>query len=281
MSNLKQVLTFLGLKQIASSILHGVVSHLPRYQICTRAGVKYHCDLDELIDRSIFMYGAWESETVSWIRQNVFNGSFVVEVGANVGAHTLQIAKHVGDSGHVHAFEPTLYAFEKLKLNLRLNPDLKKRVTLHPNIVADSNMVIDGKRIISSWSFSGPKDLDKSLVLPECQSTTIDSFAFDKVDIIKIDVDGYDYKVLRGARETIARFTPLIFIELCKYSLSSQGDCINDIFAFMNEFGYACKTPYGRNITVAEVLKLVGDNSSINGVFECLVCHPKLLGKSM
>ena len=86
--------------------------------------------------------------------------------------------------------------------------------------------------------------------------------------LIKIDVDGYDYKVLQGAKSTIAQFLPIIFCELCEYTLNEQGDSIKDIYHLLSAMGYITYLEDGSKINdVDRILRLVGDKTSINGVF--------------
>lgn len=96
-----------------------------------------------------------------------------------------------------------------------------------------------------------------------CQggATNIDSFSYDKVDLLKIDVDGYDFKVLQGAEETIKKHRPKIYIELCQYTLSEQENSLKDVFEFLGNFGYACTIANGLRVTLDEVSLIVGDNS--------------------
>ena len=86
--------------------------------------------------------------------------------------------------------------------------------------------------------------------------------------MLKIDVDGYDFKVLQGASKTIAQHRPTIFCELCEYTLNEQGDSIDDIFALLGELQYTCTLDSDGTALTAERAKLlVGMSTSVNGVF--------------
>src|SRR2546423_1295891 len=87
-----------------------------------RQGVKWTLDLNEGIDFSIWLLGGFEPQTLRQYEKLVKPGSTVIDIGANVGAHTLPFARLVGKSGRVVAFEPTKWAIGKLKRNLELNP---------------------------------------------------------------------------------------------------------------------------------------------------------------
>src|ERR1700751_5151651 len=89
--------------------------------IVERNGIRYHLDLNEGIDFSIYLLGAFEPGTQKTLQKLAKPGDVVFDIGANIGAHPLTIAQSVGRSGKVYAFEPADFAFAKLQRNLALN----------------------------------------------------------------------------------------------------------------------------------------------------------------
>jgi hypothetical protein len=85
-----------------------------------RGGLRWMLDLDEGIDFSIFLLGSFEPDAVRCFEKRIKPGDVVLDIGANIGAHTLRLARLVGSSGRVLAFEPTIYAYAKLRSNLEL-----------------------------------------------------------------------------------------------------------------------------------------------------------------
>lgn len=267
---LKTSIRTLGLRKCTSYVL-SLYAKIHPNQICTRDGITYSLNLNKLVDWGIFL-GGWEPETIKFLKGNISSGSVVIEVGANIGAHTLTIAKLAGASGMVYAFEPTLYALNKLNHNILLNPHLKKNITVETQIVSDHSEQILKLPIKSGWGrFSNSSSNNTEIV--DKKTISIDSYVekmgIKKVDLIKIDVDGYDFKVLSGAKKTIELFRPIIFIELCEYALQERGDSINDIFKMLLKFNYI---PFFENGTkvddVHEVHKIIGMDISINGIFK-------------
>jgi tRNA G37 N-methylase Trm5 len=101
--------------------------------VVRRGGIFYDLDLSQGIDFAIYLGNIYERQTRSTLRKLVAPNSLVLDIGANIGAHTLNLARFVGPNGRVIAFEPTDYAFRKLSRNLELNPRLSHRVTpCHP-----------------------------------------------------------------------------------------------------------------------------------------------------
>src|ERR1700680_1562623 len=98
-------------------------------EIVVRDGVTYDVDLSQGIDFAIYLGNIYERQTRAALRRLVSPSSLVLDIGANIGAHTLHLAQLVGPTGRVIAFEPTDYAYRKLTRNLELNPQLEARVT--------------------------------------------------------------------------------------------------------------------------------------------------------
>ena len=82
------------------------------HAIVSRDGIKWNLDLNEGIDLSIFILGGFEISTINFYKKNIPEGSIILDIGANIGAHTLPFALLAGDNGKVYSFEPTGYAFK-------------------------------------------------------------------------------------------------------------------------------------------------------------------------
>lgn len=257
----KRTVRAFGLERPARALIESYARKRPR-QICKRGGITYDLNLLEVIDRALFM-GAWEFETVRFLRKCVRPGDVVIEVGANVGAHTLTLANLVRANGVVYAFEPTSYAQGKLRANLALNPQFANRVIIRSELVTNHSGDAPNLKIRSSFPVDGSQPDE---VVPST-AMSLDDLDLTQLDFIKIDVDGYDYKVLQGAVSLIKKFKPVILVELCEYALNAQGDSIRDIFHLLSEFGYAGARENGAPISAENALRLVGNSTSINSVF--------------
>ncbi len=269
LATIKKILKRLRIQRFAHWLVR-VYATLRPHQICKRDGIWYQLDLSELIDYSIFI-GGWEKTTIDFLSRTVTSGNCVLEIGANIGAHTLQIAQLVGPTGCIYAFEPTDFAANKLAANIKLNPELAPRIRVRRELVTNSERETPSTTIRSSWKRSeSNQQRPPESIQPKAISIDelVEVEGIAKVDLIKIDVDGYDFKVLQGAVNTIKSMNPVIFIELCEYCLNAQGNSIRDIFELLFSAGYEAQLEDGSNITDAQqVLKLVGSDSSVNGIF--------------
>jgi FkbM family methyltransferase len=201
-------------------------------------GIKYQLDLKELIDSSIYYEGCFEPLTTAVIKKYVREGMTVLDIGANIGCHTLLFAKLVGVGGKVIAFEPMSYAYSKLKCNIELNnfDNIKLEKIALSNVI----QTLQDVHFQTSWTLDGTSQYpnDKEIV----DFITLDKYVVindvDKIDFIKLDVDGYEYKVISGGIDTLKRDKPLLLMELGVYTLQNAGDNINDLINTLADIGY-------------------------------------------
>lgn len=160
----------------------------------------------------VLITGRYEPEVVALIHEWVKPGDHVVDVGANVGAITLALAKQVGSQGRVTSFEPGPPFFQKLKRNLALNPDCEKVVRAHALGVSSAEGELHwGEDEI----FPGNAHLlgKRGTKVPV---TTLDHFfggSLERLDFLKIDVEGMEWEVLKGAEQTLRNHKPVILYE--------------------------------------------------------------------
>ena len=179
--------------------------------IKTVDGITFDLDMGEVIDVGIYLH-KFEREVTGFIDVACQKGYTVLDVGANIGAHCLRFAKIVGVEGAVYAFEPTDYAFSKLQKNIALNQfgNIKAfRVAL-----ANQNLYQQEIFFRSSWRYDGSQLQVSSMV----DFVRLDDWAaknfVDRVDIIKIDVDGNEYSVFDGGRRLLDKFKPIVIAEV-------------------------------------------------------------------
>lgn len=162
-------------------------------------------------------------------------GDTVMDVGAFIGDHTIAYAKKAGVSGRVIAFEPNHESFECLKFNMKEfeNAELRKEA------LSDEVCRV---RINEVEENAGRANVEKSKKGIKC--VTIDSLNLDKLDFIKIDAEGFEHKILKGAEETIKRLKPIMLIEIVNDYLLRNKTSNNDIYIYLAELGYNYRNVY-------------------------------------
>ena len=159
LKSIKKTIHLMGLKNIVLYLL-GLYAKIFQHHICMRNGINYSLNLSEAIDFATF-FGGWEPETIDFIENNVSQGNYVIEVGANVGIQTLHLAKKVGAKGRVFAFEPTEFALNKLTKNCELNPELSTRIRILKNLITNSQHATPITTIRSSWQTDQSRNNDE------------------------------------------------------------------------------------------------------------------------
>lgn len=222
--------------------------------VCERGGIRWKLDLREGIDFSIYLLGGFEPGTLRLYQRLVRPGDRVLDIGANIGSHTLPLARLAGAAGEVHAFEPTAFAVGKLRANLGLNPDLASRVVVHHCMLVASDADSPDASVYSSWPLQGGEAVHaqhhgRLMDTGTAAARTLDSVAtecaWDRVDFIKLDVDGNEHKVLAGAGATLARFRPRLLVELAPYVYAAEPESFDAMLDGFWERGYRLRDVAG------------------------------------
>ena len=181
-------------------------------------GERVDLDLD-LADWLQRLYALGETDTGrrAILRALVPRGAVFVDVGANVGLYTCTMAAHVGSRGHVFAFEPVEENLEALRRNVALNR--LGNVSILPVALSDRDQHLQmyappEHRGGSSGSISA-KDPGAGVPMGSTNAVRLDDvFEGSRLDAIKLDVEGHEPEVLRGAAGTLHRFRPIILCEV-------------------------------------------------------------------
>ncbi|HLY58969.1 MAG TPA: FkbM family methyltransferase [Stellaceae bacterium] len=176
-----------------------------------RRGRMLYLRRDQYIGRALELYGEFSEFEVELFSRALRPGDVAVEVGANIGAHTVHLARLVGPQGLVVAFEPQRIIHQFLCANLALN-ELFNVVSYRAAAGARrGTLKVPPLDYAAAYNFGGVAlgaDAGEDvLVMP------LDSLGLKALRLLKIDVEGMEVEVLQGARELIARTRPLLYVE--------------------------------------------------------------------
>lgn len=206
-----------------------------------RAHMTYHAHLFKALTRQ------HHTDLLPFLGQYVPQDGVVIDVGAHAGQFTKLFSKMV-PQGHVYAFEPGSYALSILRKVVRLHG--LKNVTLTPAGLSDaeSTAVLQvpikksgslGFGLSSLGKIESGATHDDTVTL-----TTLDAFAaahaIARMDLIKSDIEGWELHMLRGARQSIARFRPVLMLEACDARLRRAGDSFDALIEFLTDMHYDC-----------------------------------------
>jgi len=169
---------------------------------------------DAYVGRSLIEYGEYCEEEFRILQQMCGTGSFIAEVGANIGAHTVRMAKQVGISGRIIAFEPQPVVFQTLCATVALNSLMN--VDCYPFALAEAEETarfpaID-YRVANNFGGISFETLPQG-VIPIPVRRFDDSYLHGRLDLLKLDVEGMELRVLKGTQQSIERFRPYIYLE--------------------------------------------------------------------
>lgn len=206
-------------------------------------GHRLRVDLDSSVGRSILLRGTYEAPVEAVLRRHLRPGDTFVDVGANVGYLSVVAAALVGPSGQVHAFEPN----ERLGRLLRESVRENGLTQLQPNDLGlwsspgTLYLRVEPSSAHSYVRVSADPD-HADLRVPV---TTLDEYlearGRPRVRLVKVDVEGAELHVLRGARSCLERDHPLLVMEILDWGLQRFGDDAAGVFALLGELGYSAR----------------------------------------
>jgi FkbM family methyltransferase len=186
---------------------------------------------DVYIGRSLELYGEYGQSENALFAQLLAPGHIAVEVGANIGAHTVHLGKLVGPGGAVLAFEPQRIIFTVLCANLALN-DLFNARPIHAAVGSSEGTinvpVLDPR---AQQNFGG-LSLGKTSQGEPVSQVMLDRYPLPSLRLLKLDVEGMETEVLLGARQTIAQHRPFLYVE------NDRRDKSTGLIRLIEELGY-------------------------------------------
>ncbi|MEX0678489.1 MAG: FkbM family methyltransferase [Pirellulales bacterium] len=187
------------------------VEAVNRQKACRHGQMLYNVH-DTVVGRSLDLYGEYCESEIELFRQVIEPDSIVVEVGANIGAHTVFLARQVMPSGMVVAFEPQRILFQTLCANLALN-NILNAFCFQQAVGAQR-----GSIVVPTLDFTRENNFG-SLALGSYQSgesvpmIRLDDLNLPACHFLKVDVEGMEKEVIEGGTSLIARCRPVMYVE--------------------------------------------------------------------
>ena len=198
----------------------------------TRFGYMAYLKNDIYIGQALSRYGEYSFFEYELFRQLIQYGQTVIDVGANIGTHSLAYSQLVGPSGLVLAFEPQPVVSSILGMNALINQALNLRVCTSPLLDIHEKCTIPNYDYLQRGnfgdvSFEHAENYNNPMVL---FSSCLDDYALSACHFIKIDVQGAELRVLQGARELINKYRPILYVE--NDQVEHSAELIKAIFSY-------------------------------------------------
>lgn len=204
-------------------------------------------DLDQYVDRQIYYFGSYEKEVLDLIKyfHSISQFDFMLDVGANIGQHSLYSAIFLGIRS-VYSFEPAVLTFSKLAHNISLNPFSGTIMPVNCAVSDVETWIVmeepSSDNVGQDYIREANDTTDEKKVKSICLDDFLEKESPVGDGIIKIDVEGAEAKVLRGCKDSLKTHKiKVAFIELVSNHLARFGDDAMNIVETMEEYGF---TPY-------------------------------------
>ncbi len=248
-----------------------------KQNIIRRNNINWKLDLSEGIDLSLFLFGSFQDEIIRSMikliyKKNFSKGISIIDVGSNIGDKVLSLGQKLISNDFkkfkIYSIEPTDFAYRKQTVNLSLNPNIKKKISIFKMFISLKKKL--PKSIYSSWNLKHSNNrhnihggLLKS-INPKTKILTLDKFVKEsKITnqlILKIDVDGYEMEVLKSFIDNIKNNNPIIFMEYAPYALEEHGTSVSFFKKFLKKYKFEI---YDLNLKKLDTIK-VSQGSSVD-----------------
>jgi FkbM family methyltransferase len=186
---------------------------------------------DAYIGRSLAEYGEFSEGEIDLFEQLIKKGQTILEVGANIGSHTVWLSQAVGSTGTVLAFEPQRIVYQTLCANLALNSITNVHCFCAAAGKAPGQIMVPELDYSRESNFGG-LGLGAYQEGESVPVLTIDGLNLPKCHFIKIDVEGMEQEVLEGAVRTIAALSPILYVE------NDRKEKSDSLIRFIDGLGY-------------------------------------------
>jgi len=212
------------------------------YKLKCRNGFKIRLYKNSELSRLIYQE-KFENDIIKFLSTYLKKGDVFIDVGANIGLFSLLAAKVINSEGKVYSFEPCLSTFNKLTENVFINNILN--IECINNALSEKEEIkvlhssLDG---FDAWNTLGKYSKSQNYECEEVKTITLDSF-MDKINksvsLIKIDVEGWEMLVIKGAKTILSREdAPTLIIEFDDENAKNSGFNCSDLFDELLNLGY-------------------------------------------
>lgn len=174
------------------------------------------------------------------LKETLSEGSLFVDVGANFGMHSLVASRLVGPNGKVVAFEPVVRNLNLISRNLEFNR-FHGRVEIVAGAVSDLDTATVCFSVDESECAVGSAITDKSagISVANHRLDDVELCYSRRFDLLKIDVEGAELKVLRSAEHILSQYSPVVAVEVHPGMMASFDTSVDSLVSFMEKCGYS------------------------------------------
>lgn len=227
--------------------------------------IAFFTTTDSYIENSILTTGTYEAEIGKIISMSLTENGVALDIGCNIGLQSLRMSRAVGKTGRVIAFEPLDYLRQKCEKNFELN--IANNIDLLPYALSDQASEMNIKINTQLWnqgtfslSQKSEGDLEQLIVIKVADELEVIQ-NLKNLDLIKIDVEGFELNVLKGLIKTLKKFKPRIIFELDINYWKRNNQPIEECYLLLGEIGYKFYQITSFGCTVIESIQKFEDGN--------------------
>ena len=195
------------------------------------------------VDNFIFLHGIYEKPLLTRLKKELRSGDTFVDVGANIGQHSLFAAHVVGETGKVISFEPIENLYRQFTRSIAANKKEKPWLNIEPHCLGAGETSHSAPIFFSRQNMGGSSLVisDGTQGFRQIQIVNLDDFLGEEsqINFIKIDVEGYEYYVLKGLKAIISQHRPKIIFEYSPGFYKQLGEThAFEIYDFLSGLNY-------------------------------------------
>jgi len=231
--------------RLARLLANFLIVPLKPCRVVSRKGIVWRLDLREAIDLSIYLTGYFQRHVVREIIRVAGEGGVIIDVGANRGAMALPLANLLNNHT-VIAVEPVASHVEALLIALQDNRKIAERIRVFRSYLTTPGGEVP-KLVDASWNLYADREgsretpatkLELGGTTGQCLDDLVKTQGLSNIRVIKIDVEGEEPSVLRGAEQTLVDSRPVIIMEWQPHLLRLRGHSVSEFVSRVMSVGY-------------------------------------------
>lgn len=226
------------------------------------------------VDDDIYTTGMWEPEITDLLKQYLPKEGTFLDIGANIGYHSLFAASLLSETGSVIAFEPLPRLYSQMSKSVRENSFT--HVTIHNVALSNKEGFGELSLVDENIGASSLQSVQQERSVSEVVKVSLNKLdnylpTLTRVDLIKIDIEGSEFEALKGGRELLETYKPVIILEFSPqvYEKEALGKSL-DLFNFIKNLGYSISVIDKPHINIEDNLK----NKNFSDLHANLLCLP-------
>ena len=235
-----------------------------------RSGAMIYVNPTDYLQLLIYYTGAFEPHCLPYLRGCVNQGGTIVDVGANIGFYTLESSLAVGPTGRVISIEAAPPHAGALQKNIELNG--MRNTSLIEVAVGDSvgeaKLALPRGDNLGMYTLGAVNSDEVYSVALRRMDDLLEKQYVDSIDLIKMDIEGSEYRALRGATKTLVTHKPALLIELNEVALRQCGSSAQAVKDLLREVGYR-----GWLINRDGEARPIPEDQATHDCDECLFIH--------